>query len=92
MPSYRILITTTGAGGQSRTFKKNVRAPRPEDAVDIACSALGLHRDLDRSEEPVGTWYSRAREIRLPARHSRRFGIVSQGTPPAATLVALTRA
>lgn len=92
MPSYRVLITAAGANGESRTLKKNVRAYRAEDAVDIACAGLGVHRNLDRSAEPAGTWYSRPRGIRALAPNSRRFGIVSQGEPPAATLAALTAA
>lgn len=92
MPKYRVLITTAEARGQTRIFMRHVRAYQPEDAVDIACSGLGIHRDLEPSEEPVGTWYSRACGVRCFARRGRRFGTVSPGNPPAATLAALMRA
>lgn len=91
MPSYRVSITTVDPTGQPGTFRGNVRASRPEDAVDIACAHLGVQRDLDRSFQPSGSWYSQARGVRVLSLCGRRFGTVSRTTEPPTPLATLAR-
>ncbi len=91
MPSYRVSITAADSRGYRRQLRMNVRASRPEDAVDIACAHAQVRRDLDPPAEPSGVWHSRSRGVRSLSLKDRRFGTVSRDAPPALSLATTSR-